>query len=190
MNLTPQQDAATGQLVDLIAAKIGNNRAIQPETAIATCARLAGSLMLRSFNFQLSNLKEGSVILSAEANEKTQLLAQVLGGFLSKVGLTLDQSKLGGAEQQRGQPPNLNTIASLSLIQSDALKICTLNGLSMEQAAYSAAVATAFIVKECAPQIGVETGFNVAAFGFVEGCKTVPPLLQSQQASKPWYKLW
>jgi hypothetical protein len=37
--------------------------------------------------------------------------------------------------------------------------------LSAEQMAQAGALATGFIVKECAPQIGAETGFNVAAYG-------------------------
>ncbi|HEU4373495.1 MAG TPA: hypothetical protein VFS02_08395, partial [Telluria sp.] len=42
---------------------------------------------------------------------------------------------------------------------------------SVEQTAQAAALATCFVVKECASQIGAESGLNVAAYGLHEGCK-------------------
>lgn len=194
LNITPEQNKATGELVDLVAAKVGNNRAIHPETAISTSARLAGSFLLRSFNFKLDGFAPGSVLLSDEANEKGPMLVNTLAAFLSASNLSMDQAKLGGQQDQRGKAPHLDILDSLTQIQSDAIKIAERNGLTMEQAAQSAALATAFIVKECSPQIGVETGFNVAVFGFIEGSKTVPPGIaitsQPSTASKPWYKFW
>ena len=57
------------------------------------------------------------------------------------------------------------------------MSIARANGLELKEAAHAAAMATAFIVKECAKDIGAETSFNIAAYGFIEGCKTVPPLV-------------
>ena len=54
-------------------------------------------------------------------------------------------------------------------------------------------MATAFIVRECAANIGAETGYKIAIYGFVEGSKTVPVQLvenQTKSMSKPWYKFW
>jgi len=51
------------------------------------------------------------------------------------------------------------------------------HGLDPVQAAESAAIATAFVIKECIANIGLDVGYNVGAAGFVEGCKTVPPAL-------------
>jgi hypothetical protein len=192
VNITPQQNKVTGELVDLVAAKVGSNRAIHPETAISSSARLAGSLLLRSFNFQLDGLEPGNVLLSDEANEKGSMLVNTMAAFLSASNVSMDQSKLGGQQDHRGQEPHLDILSALTQLQSEALNICRENGLTLEQAAQSAALATAFIVKECAPQIGAETGFNVAVFGFVEGSKTVPPHASAASkpvaATKPWYK--
>ena len=194
MNITPQQHKATGELVDLVAAKVGNGGAVHPETAIAAAARLAGSLLLRSFSFRFEGLEPGSVLLSEEANEKGPLLVNTLAAFLSTAKLSLDQTKLGGQQDQRGQEPRLDFLNTLSQLQADALKISAENGLTMAQAAQAAALATAFIVKECAPQIGTETGFNVALYGFIEGSKTVPPAIATASrppaAAKPWYRFW
>lgn len=68
MDISERVNNATGAIVDLIANKIGQNRAIHAETAIASSSRLAGSFLFRSFNFNLAGLEEGSVLLSEEAN--------------------------------------------------------------------------------------------------------------------------
>jgi len=194
LNISDAQNRATGEFVDLVANKIGSGRAIHPETAISSAARLAGSLLLRSFNLSIGSVEPGTVLLSNEANEKGPLLVGTVAAFLSKSGISLDKSLLGGEQSKRGAEPNLTVLQTLSTFQEDALQISSKNGLSLEEAAQSAALATGFIVKECAGNIGAEVGFNVAAYGFIEGCKTAPPVLShlasTSQKKKPWYKAW
>ena len=194
MLITEEQDRATGDYVDLIASRLGTaGRAIHAETAIAASARLSGSLLLRSFGFDLETPEPGTVLLSDEANEKGAGLIDLMEAFLQKNGITLDASKLGGALEQRGSESKLDTRQSLALLQSDALDIAKRYSLSLEQAAAAASLATGFLIKECQASIGSETGFNIAALGVVEGSKTVPPRLASCSATspaKPWYKFW
>lgn len=67
------------------------------------------------------------------------------------------------------------------------------NRLSLREAAQSGAMATAFVVKECAGLIGGDVGFNVAVYGIIEGTKTVPPRLQlSKKPSRNFgrYRIW
>lgn len=194
MNITQEQNNAAGKLVDLIAAKIGNNRAIHPETAISASARLSGSLLLRSFNLRLESFEQGAVLLSNEANDKGPMLINTLRAYLSASKVALDPNKLGGQVAQRGEEPRLDILSALAQLQDEAINICEADHLNLEQSAQAAALATAFIVKECAPQIGAETAFNVAVFGFIEGSKTVPPSmtrrLPTAASSKRWYKFW
>lgn len=195
MQITQAQNKAVGEFVDLIASKAGNSgRAVHPETAISSAARVAGSLLLRSFNLRIESASPGTVVLSNEANEKGPQLINIMAAFLSSAGVPLDQALMGGEQAQRGAEPQLSTLQALSLLQADALKIANSNKLSLEEAAQSAALATAFIVKECVRNLRAETGFNVAAFGFIEGSKTVPPPISKDTATpsrgKPWYKLW
>lgn len=196
MNITEAQGRATGEIVELVASRLGTERAIHPETAIASAARLAGSLLLRSFALPLGKLDPGSVVLSDAANEKGPLLVETLAAYLAGCQLAMEREKLGGEPVKRGAAPHLSTVQSVAQLQDEALVIAERHGLGLEQAAQSAALATAFLVKECAPQIGAETGFNVATFGFVEGSKTVPPALSRADGphppatAKPWYKLW
>lgn len=94
--------------------------------------------------------------------------------MLQNYGITIDTGKIG---KVYGDKPNLSYLESMSLIQQDAVYIIQSNGLGYEEAAHSAAMATAFIVKECSTNISCEAGFNTAVYGFIEGCKTVPPVL-------------
>lgn len=195
MLITEEQNLAAGDFVDLISPRLGAGRAIHPETAIAASARISGSLLLRSFGFDLETPEPGTILLSNEANESGANLINLLGAFLAKNQIELDSTKLSGASEHRhrGVEPNLDMQESLALLQADALKIAARHSLSLRQAAESAALATGFIVKECVASIGGETGFNLAALGFVEGSKTVPPYLEKRiqpSASKPWYKIW
>ncbi|WCE05973.1 hypothetical protein [Pseudoxanthomonas sp. JBR18] len=193
MQITEQQNRAAGDFVDLIARRLGSGRAIHPETAIASSARISGSLLLRSFGFDLDSEEPGTVLLSNEANEQGPNLVNLLGAFLARNRVTLDSTMLGGAPEHRGTQPNLDIQQSLALLQADALQIAARHSLSLRQAAEAAALATGFIVKECVASVGGEVGFNVAAFGFIEGSKTVPPLLNpasKPSSSKPWYKFW
>lgn len=195
MNISNEQNKAAGEIVDLIAGSVGANREIHPETAIASCANLAGSLMLRSFNFDLTK-DQGSVLLSNEANEKYPQLINILSAVLERSEVSLDKSKLGGEVSKRGAQPKLTIQQALELLQGKALEIAKRNNLSLEEMSISAALATAFVVKESARNIGYEIGFNVAAYGFIEGIKTVPPSLESGEKpaplknEKPWYKFW
>jgi len=84
-------------------------------------------------------------------------------------------------------------VQSVALLQKDALHIARQNGLELKDDAQAGAIATAFIVKECARDIGGVVGFNVAAYGFIEGCKTVPPAMNPEPNAserKPWFRLW
>ena len=193
MNITQEENAAAGELVELIASKVGDsNRAIHPETAISASARLSGSLLLRSFGLDLDAGEPGSVLLSEEANKHDPILINILGEFLSASNIHIDKEKIGGNETQRGEAPRLNAVETLSLLQDEAIDICKRNSLDMQRSARSAALATAFVVKECSPQISAETAFNVAIFGFIEGSKTIPPAIggETSNSKKPWYKIW
>jgi hypothetical protein len=166
---------AIGAIVDLVATHASADRAVHPETAIASAARLAGSLLFRSFDLKLDGVEPGTVALSHEANEKGPQLINIMAAALQKFGVTLDPEKLGGESTMSGDEPELTVVQSLSRLQDDAVRIAHEHGLDLEEAAQAVAIATGVIVKECESTIGGEVGFNIAALGFIEGCKTVPP---------------
>lgn len=195
MNITPEQNKAIGELIDLVTSKVGVERAIHPATAISTAARLSGSFLFRTFGFQTDGQEPGSILLSEQANEKGTQLIAIVGSYLTNSNIAIDQTKLGAVGEDKELRPQLTFLRAISLVQNEALEICIRHGLNMEQSAQAVAAATAFIVKECAAQITAETGFNIAIYGFIEGSKTVPPIFvsawsKSIQVQKPWYKFW
>ncbi|RBP48257.1 hypothetical protein DES53_1011058 [Roseimicrobium gellanilyticum] len=192
MQISEAQHKTAGELVELIAARLGSGRAVHPHTAIASSARLAGSLLLRSFNLNIHDVTPGTVVLSNEANEQGPQLVNIFGSLLQHFGVQFDPAKLGG-DHKRGEDPELTTLQSLSLLQDEAMEIARKNAVPLKEAAHAAAMATAFIAKECTKDVGAETAFNIAVHGFIEGSKTSPPHPASPSVSgekKPWYKLW
>src|SRR5262245_34209088 len=193
MQISEAQYKLSGQLVDLVADNLGAGRAVHPETAVACSARLAGSLLFRSFNLNIEDVKPGTVVLSNEANEQGPQLVNILGAMVEHFGVTIDAKKLQRQPNARGRDPELSVLQSLQLLQDKALELVSESGLSLVEASHAAAIATAFIVKECARDISGEEGFNIAAYGFIEGSKTMPPRQtpkSPQSERKPWYKLW
>jgi hypothetical protein len=174
--LSATQMQAVGPLVDLIASSLGKDRTVHAETAIACAARLAGALLLRSFDFALTDMQPGSVLLSENANAKGPELISIVAMTISRFGLVVDPAS--ASRKGRGHDPQITFLDSLKLLQTRAVEICANHSLSFEQGAQSAAVATGFILKECSRSIDVEVAFNVAVYGIIEGSKTVPPPLE------------
>jgi len=172
MQITEQENKAANEIVELIANELGKNRAIHPGTAIASCARLCGSFMFRSFNIQLKDITPGSAVLSEQANEKGVILFNILSWMLNNSGININKDKLSKFPEAES---NLNVMDTLNLLQNKALIIMNQNKISFEEMAYACAMSTAFIIKECQQQLAVESGFNTAVFGFIEGSKTFPP---------------
>lgn len=181
MQITEEQNKAAGSIVELIANNVGINREIHPGTAIAAGARLAGSFLFRSFDLKLNNVSPGSAILSEEANEKGIVLIDVLGGTLDNFGVTPDPGKMKSASHAES---NLSFLETLGRLQDQAQVIMNENSLDQEQMAYSCAMATAFIIKECQNDLAVESGFHTAVYGFIEGCKTYPPDYRTSPSKK------
>ena len=194
MQISEAQNRTAGELVDLIASKLGAGRAVHSETAIASTARLAGSLLYRSFKLNIQSAQPGTVVLSNEANEEGPQLIGIMSAMLQHFGISLNPQMLSGEQAQRGEEPELSVLESLALLQLEAMRIAENHGLALKEAAAAAAMATAFVVKECATNLSPEVGFNIAAYSFIEGCKTVPPTIAPKLApraeSKPWYKRW
>jgi hypothetical protein len=188
MQITEEQSKAAGLIVELIANTIGNNREIHPGTAIAAAARLAGSFMFRSFNLKLNNVSPGTAVLSQEANEKGPTLINVLGGTLNNFGVNPDPGKMNSASTVES---NLSFLETLERLQDQAQIIMSQNNLSQEQMAYSCAMATAFIIKECRNDLPPESGFHTAVYGFIEGSKTYPPEYGTSSVKKKTiFKFW
>ena len=187
-NIEKKHFDAAGQMVEVIAAKLGKGRAVHPETAIAAGARMAGTMLFRSFSFDTSKMPPGSAILSDKANQKGPELMNILFAMLNKYGLSPDQEKLA-KNTGRGAAPKLTVTETQELLEGDLTAVREKFGLNLEDGARACAMATAFLVRECTSKIGLEIAFNVAVYGFVEGCKTVP-IRNETEAKRKWFQFW
>ncbi len=210
MNISKEQNQAVNDIVELIALKLGNEkRELNIVDAISTCARLAGSLLFRSFDFQIKDAKPGSVMLSENANIKGPELVNITHAVLQNFGITIDNQKMNSSS---GEETKINFLDAINLVQNQALEIMNKYKLSYEQLAQSTAIATAFIIQQ-SPNIPPETGFGKAIYHYIEGSKTYPPDLikptfggetknqtnvdnkreeikSKENSRKPWWKIW
>lgn len=160
-------------MAEVFVTRLGKDRGVHSETAIAAAARMAGTMLFRSFGLDTSKMPPGAVVLSNEANEKGPELIDIVVGMMQQYGLQPDQGKLARVDE-RGEPPKLTVLETQELLEDDLTRVRQQYQLNLEEGAHSCALTTAWLMQECAPKIGLEVGFNIAAYGFIEGSKTVP----------------
>jgi hypothetical protein len=89
------------------------------------------------------------------------------------------------------QKTELDFLQSLSATQTKATVIMKKYGLNEKEMAVACAMSTAFIIQQCQNDVEVESGFNTAVYGLIEGSKTVPPeMTVSTNEQKKWYQFW
>ncbi len=171
-SLKPQQTEAAQEFVTaaMDALSASNNR-LHAETVIAATARMAGTFLFRSFAFPLDGVEPGQSVFSDAANEQGPALIQILGNALQHSGVNLDRSQPAESHDDK---PLLNFLATQKLLEPTFATIRGRLGLSYQEAAESAAVASAILIQRCASVLDPHSAFNIAAYGFVEGSKTAP----------------
>ena len=143
------------------------------QTVIGSVARMAGSFLFRSFGLPLAGVQPGAVVLSEQANQQGPRLIQVLGAVLQSTGVKLDKSKLSAPPDTAGSL-KVSFLETQSALEMQFGAIRDKYGLSDAEAADSAAVATAVLIKNCASALDPHVGFGLAVYGFIEGTKTAP----------------
>jgi hypothetical protein len=163
--------AAADPIVELLARRLGEGREVDAVDIIAAAARMAGTMLFRSFGLDTSGMEPGAAILSEQANEKGPGLINIVFAMLERMGVAVDRSKLNSG---RVHPPTMTVLEMQALLDDELLAIERQHGLPHEACAQACAVATAWLIKQCAPQIGAEAGVDLALYGMIEGSKTVP----------------
>ncbi|MFM7393358.1 MAG: hypothetical protein ACKO22_03095 [Cyanobium sp.] len=143
------------------------------ETLIASTARMAGSLLYRSFGFDPA-LTPGTAVLSDQANQQGPQLMEARLATLRQMGHDVGESSLDRACLST-EASQLDFLAAHERLAPFFLKIAELKALDLPRAAEAAAIATGLLVHDGREVLPVERGAAIAVAGFVEGSKTAPP---------------
>jgi hypothetical protein len=186
---TKAQGAAAGKIVEAIVAALRNDKGTHAETAIAAAARMAGTFLFRSLRLAVAGAPPGTPVLSEAANEHGPLLVQTFGVGL--VGEGIDPSKITPDLHIPDQnQPLLSVTQTQEKLEPMLRAIAAKHRLDDAQAAHACALAAATLVRMTTAVLEPRTGFAVAAYGFIEGSKTMPIALAPAAAAKPWYRFW
>ena len=147
----------------------------------------------------IKNAKQGSVILSENANLKGPELINITYASLLNFGIIIDNEKVKNGAELKSE---IGFVDAINLVQNEALEIKEKYNLSYEQLAQSTAITTALIIKQI-NNLQSETAFVTAIYYYIEGSKTFPPEFKTKinlettnqnkkrnNESKPWWKLW
>ncbi|MDP2226410.1 MAG: hypothetical protein Q8J78_02910 [Moraxellaceae bacterium] len=138
---------------------------------IAGSARMAGTFLFRSFAHALNDVTPGTVLLSPVANAGGPDLIGLLSGALARLGIRIDAENVDLEANPTSLPTFLETQRQL---EPACITIRERFGLSNEEAAHAAAVATAMLIKHMEKSLAPQTAFGIAVYGFIEGSKTAP----------------
>jgi hypothetical protein len=172
-SLSKQQMDAAQEFANVTISALKVGEGVHAATVIAATARMAGTYLFRSFGFKLAGVKPGQVVLSDAANEQGPLLIQIAHSVLSRMGIKLDDSQSGGITNSKNEPM-LAFLETQKKLEPLYTPIKARRGLTAQEAAQAAAVATAFLIGHCAKVLHANVAFRIAAYGFVEGSKTAP----------------
>lgn len=171
---------------------------LHAETLIASVARMAGSLMYRSFNFD-KTIDPGTVVLSDQANIDGPKLMNLMFATLQQLGDKVDEDNID-SEYVSTKFSKLTFKESHDRLAPFFLKYCQVAPMALRDAALGAAIATGILIHDCREVLSTDKGSAIAVYGFVEGTKTAPfPLASADTPSpsstgssekKPWYKVW
>lgn len=142
------------------------------ESLVLSVARMAGSLMYRSFAHGRS-VPGGTPVLSDEANIHGPRLTQLMLTTLNQLGHPVNERSLNLAYASPIHSP-LSFRESLERLAPWFLRYCDTAPLGFRPAAAGAAVAVGVLVHESASVLPVANGGALALYGFIEGTKTAP----------------
>jgi hypothetical protein len=157
---------------------------LQAESLISSASRMAGTLMFRTFTFDLSRSKPGEVVLSEEANSKGAHLTNLVNVTLEGLGDKVDVEKAKASL-------DVSAISRWSLLETQSRfeplfrAIAKTVGLSLPEAGAAASIASGILVHESPPRLDMDRAYIIAIYGHIEALKKVPAHLQEKGEVPP-----
>ncbi|HWA17077.1 MAG TPA: hypothetical protein VG817_11620 [Gemmatimonadales bacterium] len=169
--ITEAQVKASGPLADATMQALANDHGIHAETAVSAIARSAGMYLFHSFGLPAAGISPGDPVLSELANERGPLLLHTLQAGLQGLGLTAGQPQRDPLETN---PPQLSLLDTQQRLEPRLTPMAAASGFTTEQMAHACALATALMIYRTRSVLDSSVAFGVAAYGVVEGTKTMP----------------
>ncbi len=187
---TKAQEAAAREIVEAIVPALRTEKGTHAETAIAAAARMGGTFLFRSFNLPVTGTEPGAPVFSDLANDHGPALMQTFA--FGAVSEGLDPTTMNQDMQVPEQNAQLLTVnGTQSKLEGTLRGIAGKHRLTDVQAAHACVLAAAKLVKRTVQVLPPSVGLTVAAYGFVEGSKTMPIARPAAlPAKKPWYRFW
>ncbi len=161
------------RLVSAAAPLFAKDGVIHPATLVAATARMAGLFMFRSFALPREQAQPGQVILSSEANDKSQLLMRTCAAVLASLGKQIPNTPPDFKVLETLQP-KIDYPTTQKLLNPVFLPLQSEYDLDDEQMARAGAIATGIVLYTVAKNLDHVRGFALACYFFIEGTKTVP----------------
>lgn len=170
-----QRTLRAAQLIDqLIRKVVVVDEGLHAESMVAAAARLAGTMMYRSFGIERPDLEPGARVLSEQANRDGPILVDALFDVLRQHGHDAIDDKAMDAVADRAAAPRFTLAENQTTLEPWYRKIMETSDLTFRDMALASVIATATLIHDCAEVLPVAAGSLVAVEGFVEGAKTVP----------------
>ncbi len=173
MALTRAQTTAAREFAVAAANAFQANGNMHPGTTVAAAARMAGTMLYRTFPFAAQPLPPGQVVLSEEANAAGPTLLALAAQYLSLAGIALEGFR-ADAEIPLAHRPRFAFLETQRRLEPEFTAIRERNGLGGVEGAHAAAVGTAIVIQVVAKAMPPAVGLAIAAVAFVEGTKTAP----------------
>jgi hypothetical protein len=173
-DITRAADLLGGALRRLLATDQG----LHAETAIASAARLAGTLVLRSFGRELAGVAPGTQIVSRTTDGYGRSLVDTLFVTLQQMGHPdMDGASLRGRSETTALS-RLSLAETRQRLEPWFKKTAEVSGLSLTETAAAAAMSAAALIHDCRPVLDVHAGCSIAVHGIVESLGTMPEPLR------------
>jgi hypothetical protein len=169
----PKQLEASTEFNEVIISKLATEKGVHAETAISAASRMAGTFLLRSTGLPIDSLKPGTPVFSDLIDDQGRRVLATVDWALSSLGVPLDIRKVD-YDLSDEHDPGMALMQTQVLFDPSFRAILGKYGLSDAEAAHSAALSTAILIQKCAPFLDPHIAYAIAAYGMVEGCKTVP----------------
>ncbi len=173
---------AADQVAALLGRGLSTDQGIHIGTWLSAAGQLAGTSLFRSFHLALQDVEPGTAVLSEQANQETSTLIGLLLAILNENGIGVKDRDIV-TDTPHAYLPRIDLLQVQEQFLNPFSEIMSKSNLSDLEAAYTATIACAIIIKGSSRELDPRISCGIAAFGIVEGAKAAPIPLEASDGS-------